>query len=116
MIVQIVLCAALLLGCLGLLRFQPGAARGMAELFDGLLTADRVEIPSGTGVAAVSARAREAAVTPRTPPARVLTELLTPPAAQPPSPDASGDGDAGRKRRREHRRRFLRVPSAPAEG
>lgn len=78
-IVQIVLCAALLLGCLGLLRFQPGAARGMAELFDGLLTADRVEIPSGTGVAAVSARAREAADHAADAAARVLTELLTPP-------------------------------------
>ncbi len=94
-IVQIVLCAALLLGCLGLRRFQPGAARGMAELFDGLLTADRVEIPSGTGVAAVSARARDAADRAADAAARALTELLTPPAAQPPSPGASGDGEAG---------------------
>ena len=57
------------------------------------------------GVAAVSARAREAADHAADAAARVLTELLTPPAAQPPSPDAPGDGAAASS-----------GPSAPAEG
>lgn len=96
-IVQIVLCAALLLGCLGMQRLWPEDAAGLAELLDGLLTADRVEIPSGTGVAAVSAQVRGAADSAADAVARVLTDLLTPPgdAAQPPSPDISGDGDVG---------------------